>query len=86
MAKELRKRGELASTYHEKMNKFLKITTYLKGAWRDIIFVKGTDEKYLKQILDFTDKAEHDDAADSLACLVRLQWNRVENYKSVFGG
>lgn len=86
LAKELRKRGELAATYQERMNKFLKITTYLKGAWNDIVFVKGTDEKYLKQILDFTDKADHDDAPDSLSCLVRLQWNRVESYKSVFGG
>ncbi len=75
LAKALRQKGERVSSYHESMNKFLKITSYLKSAWRDVIFVKGTDEAYIRQICDYNENAEHDDAADSLASLIR----RLEN-------
>ena len=71
LAKELRKRNERAITYHEDMNKFLKITSYLKGAWKDVIFVVGTDKDYIDQICDYNENAEHDDAPDSLASLIR---------------
>jgi len=71
LAKEFRKKDERAITYHEDMNKFLKITSYLKGAWKDVIFVTGTDEEYIEQICDYNENAEHDDAPDSLASLIR---------------
>jgi hypothetical protein len=58
------------------MNKFLKITTYLKGEWDNIVFVKGTDEEYIQQILDYNENAEHDDAPDSLASICRLMYSK----------
>lgn len=86
LAKELRKQGETVTTYHESMNKMLKIATYLKFNWEDVYFVQGTDKAYIQQILDYTEEAEHDDAPDSLACLIRLQFNKKdEKYSSIFG-
>jgi hypothetical protein len=58
------------------MNKFLKITSHLKGAWKNVFFVKGTDMDYIRQICDYNENAEHDDAPDSLASLIRLLENR----------
>lgn len=78
LAKELRKQGERAVTYHEDMNKFLKITSYLKGDWKNVIFVEGTDEDYIQQIEDYNENAEHDDAPDSLASLIRKLYYRKE--------
>lgn len=63
--------------YHEKMNKYIKISTYLRQNWKNIIFINGTDKEYINQILDYTENAEHDDAPDSLASLLRI----VENSK-----
>lgn len=71
-AKDLRKLGLKVITYHEDMNKYLKIVTYLKAIWKDIIFVEGTDSEYIQQICDYYEDAEHDDSPDSLASLARL--------------
>lgn len=79
LAREFKKRGERVAAYAEGMNKDLKITTYLKGAWKDVIFVEGTDESYIDQICDYNDQAEHDDAPDSLASIVRQLWNKKES-------
>lgn len=79
LAKELRKKGERVISYHENTNKFLKITSYLKGEWDNVYFVIGTDNDYIQQILDYNENAEHDDAPDSLACVVRLLWNKKES-------
>lgn len=57
--------------YHEKMNKYIKISTYLKSNWNRIVFIKDTDKEYINQILDYTENATHDDAPDSLASLIR---------------
>lgn len=70
-AKELKKKGARVVTYHEDMNKYLKISTYLKGDWENVVFVKGTDELYINQICDYNEDAEHDDCPDSLASLIR---------------
>ena len=74
LAKDLRKKGERVVVYHENMNKFLKITSYLKAVWKDIVFVQGTDPDYINQICDFNEDAEHDDCPDSLASLIRKLW------------
>lgn len=58
--------------YHEKQNKYIKISTYLREVWDRVIFLAGTDKDYINEILDYTELAEHDDAPDSLASLVRL--------------
>lgn len=76
LAKDLRKKGERTHVYHESMNKYLKITSYLKREWKNIVFVEGTDEEYIQQITDYTEDAEHDDAPDSCASLVRELWNK----------
>lgn len=70
-AKEFRKKGVRVQTYNEHMNKYIKISTYLKFHWKDVIFVKGTDEEYIEQICDYNENAEHDDAPDSLASIIR---------------
>jgi len=84
LAKALRKKGERVSVYHESMNKFLKITSYLKGEWKNVIFVAGTDDEYINQICDYNEEAEHDDAPDSLASIVRRLWKRGDSAQSNF--
>lgn len=74
LARDLRREGENFLTYHESMNKHLKITTYLKGEWLKVVFVAGTDWDYINQICDYTEEAEHDDAPDSAASVIRLLW------------
>jgi len=87
LAKDLRKRGERTFEYHEDMNKFLKITTYLKGEWQNVVFVDGTDKEYIEQICDYNENAEHDDAPDSLASTIRAMWGKSdEEYRSVMYG
>lgn len=78
LAKALRERGERADTYHEKTNKFVKITSYLKSEWKNVVFVAGTDAEYINQICDYTENAEHDDAPDSAASIVRKLWNKKD--------
>ena len=78
LAKTLRDKGERADTYHEKTNKFVKITSYLKSEWKNVVFVAGTDAEYIDQICDYTENAEHDDAPDSAASIVRKLWNKKD--------
>lgn len=90
LGKELRRRGERVRVYHESTNKFLKITTYLKAEWRNVVFVAGTDAEYINQICDYNEDAEHDDAPDSLASIVRRMWRKSEGEalpeNDIFGG
>ena len=79
LAKELRRRGERAVTYHEDMNKYLKITSYLKAEWENVYFCAGTDKDYINQVCDYNENAEHDDAPDSLASQIRRLWKKREN-------
>ena len=86
LAKELRKMGERAVTYHEKENKYQKIVSWLRGEWKNVVFVTGTDEEYIQQICDYNENAEHDDAPDSLASIVRKLWKKnseAEQYTSI---
>lgn len=71
--------------YHEKMNKYIKISTHLKGRWKNIVFIKDTDKDYINQILDYTENADHDDAPDSLASLIReaLETNKVKVFNNI---
>jgi len=72
LADEFMRRDVYATTYSESMNKFIKITTFLKKWWPKIVFLEGTDPEYIDQILDYTEHAEHDDAPDSAACVCRI--------------
>lgn len=71
VAKELRKLGVRVVSYDEHQNKFIKIVSYLKFAWKDVIFVEGTDPEYIEQICDYNEDAPHDDCPDSLSSLIR---------------
>jgi hypothetical protein len=71
LAKEIRNKGDIANTYHEDMNKYIKISTYLKKWWKNIVFLEDTDPDYINEILDYTENAEHDDSPDSLASIIR---------------
>lgn len=84
-ARDLKKQGVRAYTYHEDMNKHIKITTYLLRIWKDVIFVEGTDKEYINQICDYNENAEHDDSPDSLASLARLMYGKRESeYKPLW--
>ena len=72
LAKELRRNGIPVRAYHESMNKYAKISTYLRKWWTNIEWLEGTDAEYLAQIMDYTEDAEHDDAPDSAACICRI--------------
>lgn len=78
LAKDLRKKGERVTVYHESMNKFVKITSYLKKAWKDVVFVEGTNDDYINLICDYNEEAEHDDAPDSAASIIRIFSNKPE--------
>lgn len=71
LAKELRNRRFIANDYQESMNKFIKISTYLKKNWDNITFLECTSPEYINEILDYTENAPHDDSPDSLASLLR---------------
>lgn len=76
VGKELRKQDMRVVLYHEDMNKHMKIVTYLKAIWKDVIFVEGTDQAYIDQICDYFEDAEHDDAPDSAASLARVLYRK----------
>ena len=79
LAKALRDKGERVIEYHEDTNKYIKIVTHLKGDWSNVVFVEGTDQEYIDQVLDYNEYAEHDDAPDSLACMIRILHDRKDD-------
>lgn len=85
LAKELRGLKYSVNTYDESMNKFVKISTYLRSNWKNIIWLEDTDPEYINEILDYSENAEHDDSPDSAASLLRKMENRA-SYNPVRGG
>jgi predicted phage terminase large subunit-like protein len=79
-AKKLRTKGVKVVSYPETMNKFMKITSYLRDEWDNVYFVEGTDKEYIEQICEYNEEAEHDDAPDSLASAIRVKWNKKSDY------
>lgn len=71
LGREIRNSGVPVRVYHEHMNKYTKISSYLRKWWTNAEWLNGTDAEYLAQILDYTDTAAHDDAPDSAACVCR---------------
>lgn len=71
LKKEIKNDGYLCKGYTEKMNKYVKISTYLRKNWDNIYFHEDTDPTYLSEILDYTENAQHDDSPDSLASIIR---------------
>lgn len=78
MARDLKSFGLRTRTYHEHTNKYVKIVTYLKRVWSDVIFVEGTDDDYIQQILDYNENAEHDDCPDSASSIIREVYFKKE--------
>lgn len=68
----------ITSEYHESQNKFIKIVTYLRKYWSLIDWLDDTDPEYISMILDYTENADHDDAPDSAASLMRILKNTTE--------
>lgn len=71
LAREIVSRGARAGAYTERQNKYFKISNALHKWWGAIVFLAGTDRDYINQIMDYTEDAEHDDAPDSAASIVR---------------
>lgn len=71
LKKEINSRGYPCYGYHEKMNKYVKIATFLRREWTNIVWHESTDPEYIEQILDYTEDATHDDAPDGAASLIR---------------
>ena len=84
LAKELTTQGLLPFIYSETTNKFVKISTYLRREWDNIRWLEETDLDYINQILDYSEFAEHDDAPDSAASLIRRMEKEVR-YNPVKG-
>ena len=72
LKKKIIEMGNYANDYHEAMNKYIKIISYLKPNWDNVIFLEDTDKDYINDILEYTDTAEHDDCPDSLASSIRI--------------
>lgn len=85
LAKELVRMGFRAEVYSESMNKYIKISTFLRKNWGNIFWLEDTDPEYINEILDYSEFAEHDDSPDSAASLLRKMENRVY-YNPVKGG
>lgn len=71
LAKELAEMGFLVDPYSESMNKYIKISTFLRRYWKKIFWLEDTDPEYINEILDYSEFAEHDDSPDSAASLLR---------------
>ena len=71
LEKDIRPYHRLTRLYSESMNKHLKISTYLKGRWNDIVWSYHTDPAYMEQILGYEEGVEPDDAPDSASSLIR---------------
>lgn len=84
-AEKLQKNGFLVKPYNENENKYIKISTYLRSNWNKIKWLEDTDPDYIDNILDYSEFADHDDAPDSAASLLRLMQNRRQ-YNPVKGG
>ena len=86
LKKKLTNQGVHAKGYFESMNKHIKISTYLKAAWSNTEWLDDTDPEYINQILDYSEFAEHDDAPDSAACLIRKFSTKSKYNNSLKGG
>lgn len=86
VARDMRNLGMKIVPYDESMNKYIKIVTFLKKIWSNVIFVEGTDLEYIEQITDYTEHAEHDDAPDSAASLTRVIYPKMQSgdYTPIF--
>ncbi len=71
VAQNLTKEGLIVDDYDEHMNKYIKISTYLRKNWKNIRFLEETDPEYINEILDYNENASHDDSPDTLSSILR---------------
>ena len=71
VAQNLSKEGLAVDDYDEHMNKYIKISTYLRKNWENIRFLEETDSEYINEILDYNENAAHDDSPDTLSSILR---------------
>lgn len=71
VANNLSECGLFVDDYDEHMNKYVKISTYLRKHWKNIKFLEETDPEYINEILDYNENAAHDDSPDSASSLIR---------------
>lgn len=71
----------LVRAYHEAMNKDIKIISYLKHYWQDIVWAEDTDKEYMLQILDYRQGQDPRDCPDSAASLLRQVFFPVDKRK-----
>lgn len=84
LAERLDENGLVVFSYHESMNKYIKISSFLRKEWKNIYWLEATDPEYVDQILDYNIHAEHDDAPDSIASLLR-ETEQTATYVPVHG-
>jgi hypothetical protein len=70
-AKEIRKHWPSVVDRAEKENKHIKILSYAKMHFLDLLFAPDTQPDFMAQVLDYIEGEEPDDAPDALASLIR---------------
>jgi len=86
LRKNMNANGLPTKGYHESMNKFVKISTYLRKAWTNIQWLEDSDPNYINEILDYNEFAQHDDSPDSAASLLRKIEKKTAINKNLTGG
>ncbi len=78
LKKELEKRCRIKfNGYHERMNKYYKISSFGKSVWKRVVFdLEESDIEYISEIMDYNENAVHDDSPDSFASLVRKRFSK----------
>ena len=86
VARQIYQTGAPVRIYDEHENKYKKIATHLRKWWKNVVFLDGTDQAYIDQIMAYAEGAAHDDAPDSAACVARyFDLIRSNDYDSPFG-
>lgn len=70
--------------YHESMNKIVKIASYLKHYWLNILWAPETEDDYQNQVLDYREGQKPDDCPDSAASLLREAFYKGANSNALW--
>jgi hypothetical protein len=79
LAEKLVGKGLNVKTYHETMNKHVKIEDYGYPNWERVDWDIDTDPEYISQIQDYVEKEEPDDCADNMSSLIRIKFDKKYN-------
>ena len=82
LAEQFRNLGLPVETYQENQNKYIKISTHARGAWRQLHRLDDASDAsaaYWNEVMDYTSTSTHDDAPDSLASAIRAYGGTVVN-------